>query len=47
MLPAGAGIDVYLKGLAGETREVMTDDPGIVDDLDTPEDYRRIGFDLR
>jgi molybdenum cofactor cytidylyltransferase len=40
-LPPDSGINALLRGLAGETREVPVSDPGVLADLDTPEDYAR------
>jgi CTP:molybdopterin cytidylyltransferase MocA len=41
-LPAGAGINVYLRERAAETLEVPTADAGVLADLDTPDDYERL-----
>jgi molybdenum cofactor cytidylyltransferase len=41
-LPAGEGINSYVKRLAGETREIEVSDSRILADLDTPEDYQRL-----
>jgi len=41
-LPAEAGINVYLRERRAETLEVPVSDPGILADLDTPEDYDRL-----
>jgi molybdenum cofactor cytidylyltransferase len=38
-LPPGQGINTLLRGRLGETREVEVADPGILANLDTPEDY--------
>jgi molybdenum cofactor cytidylyltransferase len=40
-LPTGCGINSLVQ--AGQIVEVPVDDAGIHDDLDTPEDYRRLG----
>jgi molybdenum cofactor cytidylyltransferase len=41
-LPPGQGINAYLRGQAGVTREVPVGSEDILRDLDTPEDYRRL-----
>jgi molybdenum cofactor cytidylyltransferase len=41
-LPAGAGINSYLRQLSQETFEVAVDSLSILLDLDTPEDYQRL-----
>jgi len=41
-LPAGEGLNTYLRRQAGETREVPVDSPHVLCDLDTPEDYKRL-----
>jgi molybdenum cofactor cytidylyltransferase len=41
-LPAGSGLNVYLRQHAGETREVPVDSPDVLCDLDTPDDYERL-----
>ncbi len=41
-LMAGVGINTYLRGLATETLELAVTDPGILANLDTPEDYERL-----
>jgi molybdenum cofactor cytidylyltransferase len=41
-LPAGAGLNVYLRGQAAETVEVPVASAGVLCDLDTPEDYERL-----
>jgi len=41
-LPAGVGINVYLREKAAETLEVPVADAGVLTDLDTPEDYERL-----
>jgi molybdenum cofactor cytidylyltransferase len=41
-LPADAGINAYLREHADETLEVPISDPGILTDLDTPDDYERL-----
>ncbi len=40
-LDRGEGINVYLRRLENETREVTITDPEILNDMDTPEDYRQ------
>jgi molybdenum cofactor cytidylyltransferase len=42
-LPAGSGLNVYLREHAAETREVPVDSPDVLCDLDTPDDYERLG----
>jgi molybdenum cofactor cytidylyltransferase len=41
-LPAGQGLNVYLRQHAAETREVPVDSADVLCDLDTPEDYERL-----
>ncbi len=41
-LPAGLGLNVYLRQHADETLEVPLALPGILVDLDTPQDYERL-----
>jgi molybdenum cofactor cytidylyltransferase len=41
-LPAGQGLNIYLRKHAGVTLEVTVDSADILDDLDTPEDYERL-----
>lgn len=41
-LPPGEGINAYLRIHFAETREVPVTDPGILANLDTPEDYARL-----
>jgi len=41
-LAPGQGLNVYLRRLAAETREVAVDSPGVLCDLDTPEEYERL-----
>lgn len=41
-LPAGEGINAYLRSHRAETLEVPVSDPGILADLDTPDDYERL-----
>ena len=41
-LPANEGINSYLRTHAAETLELPVDDPGILANLDTPEDYERL-----
>lgn len=42
-LPMALGVNAYLRQMTSETREVAIGDSGILADLDTPEDYQRIG----
>ncbi|HEY8505618.1 MAG TPA: NTP transferase domain-containing protein, partial [Gemmataceae bacterium] len=41
-LPAGVGLNVYLRDKSAETLEVEVDTDAILADLDTPEDYERL-----
>jgi molybdenum cofactor cytidylyltransferase len=41
-LPAGLGLDAYLRQQRAVTLEVPVPSPGVLDDLDTPEDYERL-----
>ncbi len=41
-LLSGQGLNVYLRRFAAETREVAVASPGILCDLDTPDDYARL-----
>lgn len=41
-LPADAGINSYLRLRAGEALELPVADPGVLADLDTPEEYARL-----
>jgi molybdenum cofactor cytidylyltransferase len=41
-LPADQGINAYLREHSAETLELAVDDPGVLIDLDTPEDYDRL-----
>ncbi len=41
-LPAGQGLNVYVRNLAGRVLELPWPDPEVLRDLDTPEDYRRL-----
>src|SRR4051794_12816777 len=41
-LPAGQGLNVFVRGVRDETVEVPWPDATILCDLDTPEDYRRL-----
>lgn len=41
-LPAGVGLNVYLRPHFAETMEVDALSPGVLLDLDTPEDYQRL-----
>ncbi len=41
-LPAGQGLNRYLRARAEETQELPVDTEGILCDLDTPEDYARL-----
>jgi molybdenum cofactor cytidylyltransferase len=40
-LPPGVGVNALLEEHRGLIRRVPIDDPGLYDDLDTPDDYRR------
>lgn len=41
-LPADRGLNQLLKQHAGTVRELPFEDPGVLADLDTPEDYNRL-----
>jgi CTP:molybdopterin cytidylyltransferase MocA len=41
-LPAGVGIDAYLRERLAETHDVVVTDAGVLDDMDTPSDYERM-----
>jgi molybdenum cofactor cytidylyltransferase len=41
-LPPGLGLDAYLRPLRAVTLEVAVTSPGVLYDLDTPEDYERL-----
>jgi molybdenum cofactor cytidylyltransferase len=41
-LPAGLGVNAYLRRFDSETLEVPVADPGVLADLDTPEDYDQL-----
>jgi molybdenum cofactor cytidylyltransferase len=41
-LSPGEGINAYLRRAAKVTLELPVDQPGILDDIDTPEDYARL-----
>ncbi|HEX5270984.1 MAG TPA: NTP transferase domain-containing protein [Gemmataceae bacterium] len=41
-LPAGTGLNVYLRQHAAETMELPVDSADVLCDLDTPEDYERL-----
>ena len=41
-LPPDVGLNVYLRQRAGETLEVPVETPGVLLDLDTPEEYQRL-----
>jgi molybdenum cofactor cytidylyltransferase len=41
-LPPGTGINAYLRLHANETLELPVTDPGVLANLDTPEDYARL-----
>jgi CTP:molybdopterin cytidylyltransferase MocA len=41
--PAGQGLNTYLRQHASQTLELPVNDPRIYWDLDTPEDYARLG----
>jgi CTP:molybdopterin cytidylyltransferase MocA len=47
-LPPGEGVNAYLRRHAAETLELSVTDPGVLCDLDTPDDYDRLsrGVDL-
>jgi molybdenum cofactor cytidylyltransferase len=40
--PAGEGLNTYVRAHADQTLEVPVNDPDILCDLDTPEDYERL-----
>lgn len=40
-LPAGQGVDAAIAAHAGEVEVIDEPDPWVLDDLDTPDDYRR------
>jgi molybdenum cofactor cytidylyltransferase len=40
--PPGDGINSYLRSLAAEIVEITAGDPGVLANLDTPEDYARL-----
>jgi molybdenum cofactor cytidylyltransferase len=40
--PAGQGLNRFLREHSGQTLECPLDDPDVLCDLDTPEDYRRL-----
>lgn len=42
LLPPGKGLNVYLRRQAAEPLEVPVESPGVLLDLDTPEDYDRL-----
>jgi molybdenum cofactor cytidylyltransferase len=39
---AGEGLDTYLRQHSAETLEIPVEKPGVLGDLDTPEDYARL-----
>jgi molybdenum cofactor cytidylyltransferase len=41
-IPPGTGINTFLRGRLGETLEIEVTDPGILANLDTPEDHARL-----
>jgi CTP:molybdopterin cytidylyltransferase MocA len=41
-LPADQGVNAYLRTRRAEMLELPVDDPGVLIDLDTPEDYKRL-----
>jgi molybdenum cofactor cytidylyltransferase len=41
-LPAGQGLNAYLRQHTGETYELPVNAPDVLADLDTPEDYERL-----
>jgi molybdenum cofactor cytidylyltransferase len=40
--PAGEGLNTYIRGQAAQTLEVAVDEPTVLWDLDTPEEYERL-----
>ena len=42
-LPRGQGVNAYLRAQAAVTREVAVTEASVLWDLDTPEDYERLG----
>jgi molybdenum cofactor cytidylyltransferase len=42
-LPAGEGINRYLRAHESDTLQLEVPEPGVLLDLDTPEDYQRLG----
>jgi molybdenum cofactor cytidylyltransferase len=40
-LPANVGVNALLRRYDGEIQEIAMDDRGLLEDVDTPEDYRR------
>jgi molybdenum cofactor cytidylyltransferase len=46
LLNPGEGINMYLRSLESETHEVPITDPGILADLDSPEDYQQYKKDF-
>jgi molybdenum cofactor cytidylyltransferase len=40
-LPSGVGVNALLRQYEAEIVELESGDPGVLEDLDTPEDYRR------
>ncbi|MFO0809160.1 MAG: nucleotidyltransferase family protein [Gemmataceae bacterium] len=43
-MPAGQGIDAYLRRFAADTLEVPVTNAGVVRDMNTPGDYERLGM---
>jgi molybdenum cofactor cytidylyltransferase len=41
-MPAGVGINAYVRQQASETLELPVEDPGVLVNLDTPGDYERL-----
>jgi molybdenum cofactor cytidylyltransferase len=41
-LPADAGLNRLIKSYAGEIEQINVNSPGVVSDLDTPDDYERL-----
>ena len=41
-LPADRGINSYFRDHSADVREVVVNNPGVLCDLDTPEDYERL-----
>jgi molybdenum cofactor cytidylyltransferase len=41
-LPAGEGLNAFFRQLVREVREIPMESPGVLTDLDTPEDYAQL-----